>query len=783
MTQTNAPAAKKGGCPVGCIILGVVLVLLIVVAAGVAAFLVFAAPKPVAILTNISSPADGYLAEINVPLTVQAVAQHPAGIVRVEVYADGALALAQNSAAPDGSNPFVLFQSWAPLTTGRHMLTARAYTRDGQFGDSSIVNVDVVTLRYPTVDLPVDLIPHSGSTLPNLTDVSTGTGITIPRLLGANPGLSGTDPSTPLTPGTDVHIPRSPAPPPVPGPGSDSSGGSPPPLPEAPTAPTSLSANAGCSSVALIWDDSPNEEQYVVYRHAPGESGFSRVGPTLAMNTTSYSDPISTPGVYQYRVAAVRRGLEARVEVTARTPDSCRPAAPPATPDLLLTFISIDTVTRYPGIYCYITVDGRAEHVPSGDFNRLLHDADGLHYDMRLLDNRGQIVLTHHDTDPVTLSGDCYGDASIPGSGESGGGVWREDWLGHFAVTHPASDWDGRVREFAIAGDRTFRFRYSLGRRGAATIGTSDPGEIEVATPPRVEYLDMPVPTHVGYTNPLGGLCSDPRLCPINVVWSWAGNDFFTDDSLTGYRMAVKLTDLTVATHPTRELGRWDVPGGRSRSVPLPTLPTDIVCGARYDFVVLAYQLDPVSGIIRESRWSEPFQWFLRDCPHEADVRVTVEKLVFGPPRGATDIRDNEHCGFPGCIDNRLEVSGFVQIYGLNVMTGHSVLPSFVWPGGACPPGLFCTGLGGYGVAGATHTPWDIDMTTMVRPDSGIWANVALYDNNFLASPDPVCIGNLEFPRRTAVQWLATDESREFTSDYGEGSCRVVIRVRGVPRP
>src|SRR3972149_9150079 len=179
------------------------LLVLVVAIAAVAAFFIFRRPKAadLAPIVAIDVPTSGNLAEINVPLGIQAQAEDFPGVKRVELYADGALVAAQDSDLANGGNPLVLNQSWTPLTLGRHALAARGYDTNGKFGDSTVVYVDVVELISPTTTLNVDDIPHGDSvTSPSLGQIAEAAGVSVDELLGDNPSLGGTDPGAPLPP-------------------------------------------------------------------------------------------------------------------------------------------------------------------------------------------------------------------------------------------------------------------------------------------------------------------------------------------------------------------------------------------------------------------------------------------------------------------------------------------------------------------------------------------------------------------------------------------------------
>ena len=114
------------------------------------------------LVTTISMPQNQEQAEVNLQLPIQASANYSEGVARVEVYADGALVLAQD-AAEEGATSLSVTGTWTPLTAGSHILTARGYGSDETFADSSIVNV-IVTEPPDNVIIDMDSIEKEPGT-------------------------------------------------------------------------------------------------------------------------------------------------------------------------------------------------------------------------------------------------------------------------------------------------------------------------------------------------------------------------------------------------------------------------------------------------------------------------------------------------------------------------------------------------------------------------------------------------------------------------------------------
>ena len=267
-TPMAVPTRKKGRY------LWLGLLILVVLIAAAAAFFIFYHPsKDLPPIVQIDSPSSGNLAEINVPLQIQAEGSDFPGVKRIELYADGALIGSESSDLANGGNPLLTIQTWTPLSLGRHALVARGYDSGGKFSDSNVVYVDVVNLTSATTTVNVDNLTNGGLP-PSLNQIAAASGATIDDLHGLNPSLGGGNPDTPLPPGTDVTVPRTPAP--APSPSGTGSGSPPLPLPGSPAAPTNLTGNLSCTSAQISWTASSDAvDGYAVYRIGPAERATS----------------------------------------------------------------------------------------------------------------------------------------------------------------------------------------------------------------------------------------------------------------------------------------------------------------------------------------------------------------------------------------------------------------------------------------------------------------------------------------------------------------------------
>ena len=587
------------------------LILLLLLAGGVAAaaqggrvLLAVRRPAALALTVQLRRPATGGQAELNQPLGIEAGAQSVAGVTRVELYADGALAAVQESTLPTGSNPLLFLQTWTPLSPGRHALVARAYDNTGLFADSNVVYVDAAALIDPTYQINTDVMASGpGEPLPSLNDVAASLGVVVQQLLDLNPVLAGGDLSAPLPSGETLNVPRTPAPPPAATP-------APSPIVGLPAAPVGLAAALACSDAQLSWGAVDGVSQYSVYRLGPGDSAPQQVA---AVSGATFSDSLPGLGEYRYQVASQGTGGESlSAMVTVSTPGTCvPPALPPGTVDIDLAAIALEADAAFDGVYCYLSVDGSPfERVPRADFSLLTADAGGLHYDLAAqLPNHGQFVLAAHaDSAPVRLTGDCWGRAgplSIP--------------LGIFATDDPPVEWNGaqqqtwslpanpvvsaapggfaRTGALALANARV-RLTYSLSAAQPQALAGTEP------LAALVEAYGLPAPEHLRIENSilaceelaqedsrrshrLGGTyphisirepsdhkTGEPQADPLawlsepfrqalgeqaacmisaalggapTLLWDWSDDTgHFSQASLTGYHVVVTLTDLNL---------------------------------------------------------------------------------------------------------------------------------------------------------------------------------------------------------------------------------------------
>jgi uncharacterized protein YraI len=96
-------------------------------------------------VVTIAAPLSGAQVEVGAPVTVQAAAIDSKGVVRLELWADGALVGQQTSPSPQGQSPLLLNLSWTPQVPGSHALEVRAYNVDNRQSDPATVSVNAIS--------------------------------------------------------------------------------------------------------------------------------------------------------------------------------------------------------------------------------------------------------------------------------------------------------------------------------------------------------------------------------------------------------------------------------------------------------------------------------------------------------------------------------------------------------------------------------------------------------------------------------------------------------------
>lgn len=734
----------------------------------------------------ILTPADGDQLARSASVIVQASASHADGVRRVELYADGALIAAQESALQDGSRPLNLYAAWVPLTVGRHILMARAYTLENQHFDSLAIHVNVVE-PGPQVETI-----NTGAGSPSAADIAASTGASAEDILEANPGLP-PDPGAPIPPGTDVEVPL---PPPADPPPADP----PPPMPGAPAAPTGLAVTADCATAQLTWTDAADEQQYVVYRLDPPV--LTPIA-TLAAGSTSHADPLPGLGMWSYQVASVKDGLESLTPlVSASTPAECVPPLPPpaAIADLTLSMDTLVADAVWDGAYCYFDINGTGyQRVPAAAFSYLTPEPDGVTYDLAAqLPDGGSYHVTADSTVGLTLSGECWG--------RSGPSV---ELLGEFSAAHGPDDWDG---------DPLSQSAYLFGRTGHAspnrapnvavnyTINTAPPGPGDFWLLPGwidliFGLLQLPAPDNLRVENTFDACDAyvgfDYLGCILDglgtggyptFLWDWTGSAFHSEDQLTSYLVTMRARD--VGTGYEALLHAASIV--RVGSDPIPTswpLPADALpCGSQIILTVQAFKAAQASTV-SEIMWQET-----PACGAQT-IQVKFDTFALHAEPGHPPFGDVGGFCFL-CDDTRLEYYGR---FGVNDAYFPVDSTSPTCPSSGSPGDHWCLSEGDYPVSSLevtflwfTITGLDTISLPFV-PGETIDVYVALSERDGGSyAPGAICIAHQEFPAAASpLEWATLNAgthtiggtSMQESASAHEGACSMTFTLSLVGGP
>ena len=791
-------SSSGSGRKVRMILVSITISLLLCMGAGIFLFKWWGSTLPPVVA--IQRPESGHMAEVDQVLPFLVSATFDKGISRLELYADGALVGSQDTSLPGGDNPLMMAQSWMPLTTGRHVLMARAYDLQHKFYDSSVVDINVVGKLSDTATINTRDIPLGpNASLPSLSDVALASDTPLDTLRALNPGLGDLAESAPLPNDASLTVPYSPAPPP------ENPIPNPEPLEGTPASPQiTNSAAVDCSTVQLAWNDVSEESGYTIYRLANGGSSFSAVA-HLGADVTSYTDTITRYGNYQYQVAADKGLLESLSSVASvSTPDNCEPPAPAGTTNLTVNFFSLITRQRFDGIYCYSSLAGSPfKRIPQHDFQVMQPGADGLTYDLRTqLADYGQLSLPAQSTSKsFSLTLECWGRLGAESTA-----------LGTVRSARSSSEWDGRdIAE--DAGSVLLHYRIDQNPVSARPINVDltpgIPGQSLNLPRDFNRILDptIPAPTNVRDIRPLVVLCNifhavgiDAAACASiswrpgdGIAWDWSdptGRN--TEQTLTGFRLMVNQLDMQDPHHPIlTTLWILDLEPGTLKSSRLPAVVNDIACDTSIQIHVQA-----VSGWT-EGEYSDPLVLYGPHCTGNNLITIKVDQIVVGDGVNPESVTDNDPCIL--CTDRRLELYGsmvFSPIYAriMEGPTGHFG-PEF----GGCPDHTECTPAFTHRYDAPDYRDrmyWNSLLINRQAPGPGetLTILVDLYDYDyftFLTSfgpgavlphagiSQPWCQDRLVLPGRSAVEWERFDNYYALQDQNPEGNCRVDIHIQG----
>lgn len=496
-----------------------VLLLLVLCAAAVVFFL--SRPEATRAVVQIESPTNGQIVMKDDRLVLSAFAEASKPVLRLEVYANGALVAAANGARDLYSLNLVY-----PLVItepGRHVFLARAFFGPQDFADSDLVIVDVGNASNAPVQVNVDDIPRGeGVTDITVGDLAAALGVPPAAIASLNPGLPAA-PEAVIPPGTPLSLPSA-----APAPSPSGSGpiisapetplaegvvalpevvvppahaevgetprfGAVPPLPEgfpglnpSPNDPDFDGLSQSCSQIAFRWRAAPDVFAYKIYRSAPGDGGvFQSTTSLLASvppSTTTYTDTLMSgrPGAYVYFLAPLRASGESVTSMLwVEVPEECAPEPPAGNTGLKLLLVDLTTVQAYPAVYCYVSVNGsRYERLPGVvQYQYLYPTADGsTTFNLPVqLPNRGLYGVSVSGDGVVQLDGECWGRQGAVSV-----------LIGRFSGSHPSSDWTGRDLSSRLSAAPSRALASSDAQPLAASGGT-----LRYRILPRIANIDL----------------------------------------------------------------------------------------------------------------------------------------------------------------------------------------------------------------------------------------------------------------------------------------------------
>ncbi len=179
--STHAPTTD-GGKQTSMLLIGGILALIVVllILAMVTAYFLFqgeggVAQIPVVIIT---APLDGSQVRPNLPVTVQATASDPSGVIKMELWANGVKIADALSPSSAGQSTLTASMQWVPLTPGSHKLEVRAFNVQNIAAEPAMVTVnvegeavDITPTLTITPETPTATVPTSPM-LTTLTDLN-----------------------------------------------------------------------------------------------------------------------------------------------------------------------------------------------------------------------------------------------------------------------------------------------------------------------------------------------------------------------------------------------------------------------------------------------------------------------------------------------------------------------------------------------------------------------------------------------------------------------------------
>lgn len=128
-------------------------VIIILIGAAITAYFIARTPGPEtagAPTVVITAPLPGSEFKVNSPVTVQATASDPAGVVRMELWVSGVKTAESVSPLAQGQPTLTASFKWTPDVPGTYTLEIKAFNEPGNTGNPGLVTINVVAGEPPT---------------------------------------------------------------------------------------------------------------------------------------------------------------------------------------------------------------------------------------------------------------------------------------------------------------------------------------------------------------------------------------------------------------------------------------------------------------------------------------------------------------------------------------------------------------------------------------------------------------------------------------------------------
>lgn len=201
------PQPQPGGTRLNLLVISGILALIVVIlgiAAITAYFLVQdrATPQTTQVpKVIITAPIAGSEVPLNQPVTIQATASDPAGVVRMELWVSGTKIAEAVSPVTQGQPTLTASLQWTPEALGSYTLEVRAYNQQNQVSEPTVVVVNAIDQSASQANTPTPTAETPVTTTPTTPSLTTKTDLNVRGGPDTNYDLLGLLPS-----GTNVEI-------------------------------------------------------------------------------------------------------------------------------------------------------------------------------------------------------------------------------------------------------------------------------------------------------------------------------------------------------------------------------------------------------------------------------------------------------------------------------------------------------------------------------------------------------------------------------------------------